>query len=293
MWCATIGDWHTDWMEDVAPDDDRPSVCSLPIRQIPTTGTLRYMDTEGERVEHPAPARTCGDGTRDGRAFAPTADGGCVDIRAELTPGARPSGLTIHGRNPEESQAFEVLLRHAFRASGFQLPAGGTVITLSQHVESLASLQLALACAVLAVDEQIARERLATHALHGELCPDSSLRLNGDIDHLADAAGRGAASALLAPAAMAFCGPPLQPVASLRDVTAILGRAPLPTCCPACGSIPRVLGGEELVELRRRARAGAAAHEACCDDEPGWRCANVECTHYACYLSAPLSAAGR
>jgi hypothetical protein len=125
--------------------------------------------------------------------------------------------------------------------------------------------------------------------LHGQLADDGSI--HSDLEGVAEAAAEAGASALIArtnhsPLAGAII-PPLCRVCSLFDALSILEQGPLPACCPACGRRPRLLCGEELVEIRRNAPADAPAHAALCDEEEGWRCANVTCPRFACYLGRP------
>jgi hypothetical protein len=291
VWCAVIADWHTDWWDGADPDDiaARPYVWSRPIDEVPTTGTLSYTSAAGNHVTHPAPGRRDRGGAAVAHAFASTAHGECIDIHAEHFPGAPAFQLTLTGVSREESRVLASRLRGAFSASGRCLPYGHTVLTTTTSDHPLdPGIGLALACAVLAADEQLVAERLATHALHGELCPDGSLRATGDFDALALAAYLGGASALIAPA-WGAASLPLRSAASLREVIATLERGPLPICCPACGHLPEVLSGEELVDLRNAGPADAPAHEANCEDDAGWRCANVNCTHFSCYFPAALS----
>jgi hypothetical protein len=288
VWCAVIADWHTDWWEGGDPETfaERPSVCSLPIHQIPPTGTLSYVDVDGNSVEHPTPRRRRRPGTV-AHAFAPTADGGCAEVSAEHDPSVQASQLKLTGRGREQSPEIEERLRAAFVNSGYSLPAGQTTVRI-RGVRSLTpGLDLAIACAVLAANGQLVAERLATHALHGAMLADGSLRCGGPLQPFSQAAKNAGASALLLPDYRPTFGPPLHTVVSLRDAIATLERGPLPTVCPACTRLPELLGGEELLELRRGAPDDAPADGACLDDEPGWRCANVNCTQFGCYLPAP------
>jgi hypothetical protein len=86
----------------------------------------------------------------------------------------------------------------------------------------------------------------------------------------------------------------LTPVKALEymvdELNAALGAQP--DRGPACHQVLELRTGEELVALRADAPAGAPAHAANCDDEIGWRCTNVHCTQYACYLDPQAEPSG-
>lgn len=54
-----------------------------------------------------------------------------------------------------------------------------------------------------------------------------------------------------------------------------------PDCCEHCGHKLQLLCGEELVEIGRSAPDDAPAHDAMCNDDLAWRCANVHCGYFA------------
>jgi hypothetical protein len=286
-WAAVFSDWHADWW--VGADDDdiaaRPPIWSHPIADIPTTGTLAYLDGTGHAVERPAPSHSRR--TQFGLARALAADaGGPVTVDAVVRRAS--SRLTIEGIGRRAAASLAQRLSHALKSSGYGLPGGQINVSVTSDTASLVgpSVELAIACAVLAADGQIDPERLATHALTGELAADGSLNPVGDASEAATAAFRAGACAVIANGD-STCGLPLRYASTLGAVLEILERGPLPSCCPVCAGEPKLLGGEELIELRESAPDGAPAHAACCEEAAGWRCANVMCPRFACYLGRP------
>jgi hypothetical protein len=54
-WVAVVGTWHEDWWEGADPEDieARPVNWCRHILDVPTTGTLTYLDAQGnEHSEH-------------------------------------------------------------------------------------------------------------------------------------------------------------------------------------------------------------------------------------------------
>jgi magnesium chelatase family protein len=95
-----------------------------------------------------------------------------VDIRAGLP------AFTIVGLADTAVREARVRVQTAIRNSGFEFPARRITASLapSDVRKEGPGLDLALACAILAASEQAPRERLATHALFGELALDGELR---------------------------------------------------------------------------------------------------------------------
>lgn len=288
-WAAVFGDWHADWWDGADPEDTsaRPALWSRPIAEIPDHGTLSYRDSSGQDVEEPAPSSGRRRDVWFARAIAATELG---PLNVDVVLRTAPHPLVIHGIHRDLAAHLKHTLPAALDASGYAMPAGHLIITVTptRRTHRKLGIDLAIACAVLAAGRQIDGERLATHALHGELDQTGAIGAVAALQDLASAAYRAGACALLAPGQATITRPPFRAAETLAKATGTLERGPLPACCPACASAPELLSGEDLVERRRSAPADAPAHDANCDDEPGWRCANVHCTHYACYLGAPV-----
>jgi magnesium chelatase family protein len=95
-----------------------------------------------------------------------------VDIRAGLP------AFTIVGLADTAVREARVRVQTAIRNSGFEFPARRITASLapSDVRKEGPGLDLALACAILAASDQAPPERLATHALFGELALDGELR---------------------------------------------------------------------------------------------------------------------
>jgi magnesium chelatase family protein len=99
-----------------------------------------------------------------------------VSVEVDIRPGL--PAFTIVGLADTAVREARVRVQTAIRNSGFEFPARRITASLAPGDVRKAGpgLDLALACAILAASEQAPRERLATHALFGELGLDGELR---------------------------------------------------------------------------------------------------------------------
>jgi magnesium chelatase family protein len=122
-----------------------------------------------------------------------------VDIRAGLP------AFTIVGLADTAVREARVRVQTAIRNSGFEFPARRITASLAPGDVRKAGpgLDLALACAILAASEQAPRERLATHALFGELGLDGELRACHGALAVAQASAESGFSSLVLPSTQA------------------------------------------------------------------------------------------
>jgi magnesium chelatase family protein len=150
-----------------------------------------------------------------------------VDVRSGLP------GVAIIGLGGAAVRQVRERVRTAILNSGFQFPPRRITVNLTPADMPKAGpgLDLALACAVLAATGQLPRERLATHALLGELALDGRLAPSrGTLAIAAAAREEGVPALILAPGGAAEAvlvqGIDLCPAGSLAAAARILRGGP-------------------------------------------------------------------
>ncbi len=99
-----------------------------------------------------------------------------VTVEVDIRPGL--PALTIVGLADAAVRESRERVRAAILNSGYEFPARRITVNLAPGDVPKAgpALDLALACALLAASDQIPKQRLASHALYGELALDGGLR---------------------------------------------------------------------------------------------------------------------
>jgi len=163
-----------------------------------------------------------------------------VDLRRGLP------AFTIVGRGDAAVRESRERVHAALLNSGFSFPQRRITVNLAPaHLRKIGpGFDLATACGVLAASEQLALEQLERWAVFGELSLSGELRLCRGALAVAEGARAAGLEGLLVPRECAreaalVDGLRVAGAASLREVAAILGGAPVPTPpdLPAGGAV--------------------------------------------------------
>ncbi len=186
-----------------------------------------------------------------------------VVVEVDIRPGL--PGFAIVGLAGAAVREARDRVRAAILNSGFEFPAQRITANLAPADVPKAGpgLDLALACAVLAASGQVAPERLASHALFGELSLDGRVRPSHGTLAVAEATHKAALRMLLlapgrAHEARLVPGVAVGVVQTLQSAARVLGGGepdPLPPAPPDDGRDERAARLPELCDVRGRGEA--------------------------------------
>ena len=161
-----------------------------------------------------------------------------VDVEVNITPGI---GMFLVGLPDNAIRESQERIRSAFENSGFRMPGRKTVVNLAPADirKEGSSLDLTIATAILAVTDQISRERLHEYVIMGELSLDGTVKpIRGALPIAINARQKGFKGFILpaenAPEAAVVQGLEIIAIRSLREVAEFLNG----TFCPAPVSLP-------------------------------------------------------